>query len=367
MNGRESFDDALDAAIDQVCDGRPIADVLAAHPQHAHELQRVLETSQFVASSARATAPPVRDALAGNFTIVRAALERERMAREVTHERRDARPAPWWQRRWSIASLSLPAAVFVAAMFAGATGAAAGAMAVANTDIGENVLAAVTPDWANDVVPSVLHIGDDDSEDGVAPGAADATSESGQGSHPAITITGTIDDPNGNTFTLTSGDDEWKVQFDATTEISGGIVDGANATVTGAETGAQTLHGTEISTDAASDFTDGRRPGPESPANDQNPVDPPRGSDANNGTPPKDPAGKDNGSPPGENSSGGPADLKPTPVASSLGDDEEGATGDNGPPGPVGGPPASPGENANGNSGENSMSSDGNGGGPKEP
>jgi hypothetical protein len=382
MNGRESFDDALDAAIDQVRSGWLLADVLAAHPQHVTELRPLLEASQSVNDAANAAIPPMPQGLADNFTIVRAALERERMAQAQPPVTQTQPRAPWWQRRWTVASLSMPAAFVLAALFAGAGGAAAATVAVSNTNLGRDVIAAITPDWAGDVVPSALHLGDDDGDNAgnrAADNREDApgiNNDSGQGAHPPITITGVIGDPHGNTFTLSAGDDEWNVQFDSNTEISGGIVDGANATVTGAETGSQTVHGTQISTDAGAespvergpsgDGNNGNPPGTDGnngngPATDGNNGNGP-GPDANNGNP-QPGSGSNNGSAPGVNSSSStPSRGKPTPTPEAIADDEQSAS-DNGPPGQANSP--SGGNGPNENSGMNNAG--GNGGGPKKP
>ncbi len=133
MTGRESFDDALDAAIDAVRQGEHIDAVLARFPRHAAALAPLLRSAPFGTPGAGLAAAPMSERLAGNFTIVRAAVERAQMARDAAQNapRRAAEPrAPWWQRRLAFASLSLPAGVIALAALAGISGAAAASVAV---------------------------------------------------------------------------------------------------------------------------------------------------------------------------------------------------------------------------------------------
>lgn len=371
MNRRETFDDALDAAIDEIRGGTPLSDVLAAHGRHASELQPLLETSQSLRTFDGGV-HRLPEGLADNFSIVRAALERERMVQSAAPASAPPRP-PWWQRRWAVASLSLPGVTVAALAFAGAGGAAAATVAVANSDLGAKVVAAVTPDWAQNVVPSVLQIGGNDDGDTGTDAAnvntpVSSFDDGGQGALPAITVAGVIGNPQGNTFTLTAPGAEWKVQVDAGTEITGGIVEGANATVTGAQTGEQVLHGTQITTDAAAEPPPDR--GPDNNADGTQAPNGPQDNNGNtpgdNGKPPNEPGAGNNGSPVGENSSENRSDTAtpPTSVANGPGNGEPGANG------PPGGPPA-PNENASQNSaganGNGSGNGNGNGGGSKDP
>jgi hypothetical protein len=383
MSWRESFDDAFDAAIDQVRGGRPLADVLAAHPRSARDLQPLLETSMQVVASARMP-HSVPQGLAGNFTIVRAALERER----AMGERVPAPPAEqthWWQRRWTLASLSLPAGAVLFLALAGVSGAAAATVAVANSDVAQKVADFVTPDWAEDVVPDALHGGDAGDEGDGEPGNGAVGGEPGRGNglgaeatktvnegQQEITRSGVISDVHGSTFSLTGGDGQWKVQYDAKTDITGAIVDGATAVVTGNQTGVQVLHATAITTDAAEDAD----PAPHEPGNgdrlpggngnledlpadagDQPEVTPtPDDDDKGNGNPNGDGGRHGNGDTQG-NGDGPPGQLKktPTPEASLAPAENSDAKA---PPGQANGPPGNAQASENG---------DGNGGGPKKP
>ncbi len=109
---RESFDDALDAAIDALRSGRPLATILEEHAAHAHHLQPLLELSTRVHSDVRSAVPP----LAANFSIVRAAIRREKRGRASATRNETGTKTPWWARRAVFASLSLPVGAIIAAV-----------------------------------------------------------------------------------------------------------------------------------------------------------------------------------------------------------------------------------------------------------
>jgi hypothetical protein len=102
----------------------------------------------------------------------------------------------------------------------------------------------------NDATPSDIS-GENDAAatGGGSPltGDATATVEPGNANMPIVkTISGTIRDLNGNTFVLTSGDDEWKVNVDGKTVIDGEIADGASADVSGAVTAEKNMHADDV-------------------------------------------------------------------------------------------------------------------------
>jgi hypothetical protein len=374
MTPRESFDDALDAAIDQIRGGLPLADVLAAHAGHADALRPLLEMSLRAYASVRTDAPPMSSGLADNFTIVRAALERERMsAARWNGDGNASSGSPWWQRRWTIASMSLPAGVFIFAAFAGASGAAAATVAMTNPDVVGKVASVVAPEWAEELVP---HDGDGnangqgegpDSGDhgeagsGVQPTTAavgpssDATHPPVQGNIEDVTVAGLVDDAHGSTFTLRSGDETWKVQLDSNTDVSGEIIDGAQATVTGTQTGSQTVHADTVVATEGVETTPTPKPG--------------------NGNPPETPPGHgdrdQNGNAGGNgNNAGGNGNGNGDAGANSTGGD--GAGGANAPPGQAKKTPSptvsaeAGGAQGNGN-GNGNAGGNGNDGGSKKP
>jgi hypothetical protein len=355
MIGTETFDDALDHAIDQVRAGASLTDVLAAHPRHASELRPFVETSMQAAASARASIAPLSRGLADNVTIVRAALERERAAARVSANRqpvpeRERAPAtPWWARRWGVASLSLPAGAVIFFAFAGAGGAAA-ATVVAKPDIAGSVASIVTPHWAEQIVPEALGGPQDD-----APGASNSNGQ--EQSPPAngetvhVTLSGVVEAANGGSFTLRAEDDStWNVQVDVNTNIDGAVLEGASATVSGAQTGSQTVHAEDI------DATGGATPTPR-PGNGERPATPPGQANTPNAG-----AGSDKTPNPPRTGQQTPA-AGQTPADDGAGgqqgdtDDEgdEGSTGEHAPPG-----------SENGALGANENDAE-NGGGPKKP
>ncbi len=117
MSARHSFDEALDAAIDAVRRGAPVASVLAAYPEHRDELTALVTPL----SAAPARSIPLDAArISAGYRALRVA---------VLDARREPE-RPWWRRPVSLASLSVPAGI-VALAAIGAAGAAAGGAAVA--------------------------------------------------------------------------------------------------------------------------------------------------------------------------------------------------------------------------------------------
>jgi len=274
---RDSFRDALDAAIDEMRKGRPLEFVLQHHARHEKALRPLLELVQ-EAHGAVDVAPPPSPRLDTNFDRVRTALHDARVAEPVQlHVKPGMERAPWWARKWAFASLSAPAAIVLFA-FAGATGAAASAAVVA-PELSAQVVDAVTPEWTETLVQ---HAGigngadrderharvDDDGDDTSGDPAGDEavlpgsnSGEANDGAPPAletvqpwVTVSGSITKVTGNMFTLVSGEDEWRVQVDGKTLLSGALVEGANASVTGFQPGDDSaIHATEVTTDAAED------------------------------------------------------------------------------------------------------------------
>ena len=356
MIGHEMFDDAVDAAIDQVRAGASLTDVLAAHPRHAAELRPLVEMSMLAAASAGSTLAPLSRGLAENVTIVRAALERERAAareqasRPAAPERERVAPStPWWARRWSMASLSLPAGAVLFFAFAGVGGAAAATVA-AKPDIAGTIASIVTPDWAGQVVPEALGGPGDDAPAGVN-GQGQEQSPPANGETVHVTLSGVVEEANGGTFTLRADDDTtWNIQIDVNTNIDGAVLEGASATVSGAQTGSQTVHAEDI--EAAGGDTPTPRPG-----NGERPATPPGQANTPNAG-----AGSDKTPNPPRTGQQTPAagQTADTGEADDPGDGEdgqgdEGATGEHAPPGGENGALDANGDNT------------GNGGGPKKP
>ncbi|HZP56672.1 MAG TPA: hypothetical protein VFC53_03855 [Dehalococcoidia bacterium] len=241
----ERFDRALDEALDAVLRGEPPASVLAGNPAAEHLLP-LLEP--VIAARAVAPPPPVR--LAGNVALVRAAVQRAQMsaAARAVIERRP----PWWRRRLSFASLSLPAGIAGGLALMGAAAAAAGTAAVTGTVD----LPAVVQDVTHGDVPGAMreigrgrgdgprnaaHDGNGNGNGiGIGPGAGDVTP--GDLQPRTVTRSGAVRDVRGNAFTLVDGADEWKVNIDAGTVVTGTIAEGGSATVTGTLTADKNLH-----------------------------------------------------------------------------------------------------------------------------
>jgi hypothetical protein len=259
MSAQQSFDEALDAAIDAVVAGEPIEVVLARFASQSAALRPVLETAVRATQDASARTLPMSPALADNYTIVRAAVERAQLAeRPDAAEDAVGRRAPWWQRRLTFASLTLPAGAFALLALAGVSGAAAASIAA-------------TPDLRSAVVDFVAspHVPDLSSSDDGGGGHDGASSPRGVAGEtvPAagavasptrasdnrpthVTLTGTIADLHGNVFTLKMADGETKVNIDGGTQVTGVLADGAAASVTGDLTAEKNLHADSVAVTA---------------------------------------------------------------------------------------------------------------------
>ena len=306
MSGRPNFDDALDAAISELMRGGEAR--LSASAGEA--LDPLVETAALLARSAGATSPPAPSGrLAENVVAVRAAALRARMA-QVSPAPLPYASHPWWRRRISFASLTLPAGLLAGLAVLGVTGGAAAGLVLSTTSLPDTVQNIVGfeiqsgPPRDPSVAPAAHTTGtasngagSDPEATSVAPGGhgpngtprgsdatgrgtpgagathpaggppgADRTQPPGAGNGPgpppassleegAITVAGVIEDINGNTFTLRSAEGDFKVTVNAGTLISGEIGEGANATVTGSLTAGRNLRGemvTVTSTSASS-------------------------------------------------------------------------------------------------------------------
>jgi len=368
MNGRERFDDALDAAIDAMRGGAPASDVLAAHPLHREELELLLGV---VSRAVRADGGVAAPAGVDSFSRVRAALRSQRMAAAGLPASGARTNGPWWARRWTLASLTLPAAAFLFVALAGASGVAAATLAVTNPDAAAKAASAVTPEWAQRVLPKSLggeateHSsgergatpeagGEDSGSDRGAGGAqGGAGGQSGQSGQNDVTLSGDVSDVHGNTFVLTTSDGEWKVQIDAKTEVSGEIVEGATATVEGTTTGPKMLH---------ADGVDASGGDPE-----------PGRSEGHDKTPPGQ--GRRNGPGGSDGTAEPPVDETPSPNNGNGNGNGNGGGGSTGPPGLTRTPPgqgngqggASNGANSGAGGNGTPKANNGNGGGNKKP
>ncbi len=244
MNGNTPLDDALDTAIDRLRAGETLDRVLAGLGDRSTEAARLLETAGALGAVPLVPAPT---SLADNYVIVKAALERAQVAAAAgaTPQRR------WWHRRFSVASLSIPAGVAAAVFALGVTGAAASML---TTGAG-SVVADLLPSWVDDVVPG--------GKSGDAPGrqhsdvvppanednpASPGGDAPGADNRPTfVELSGVVSDVSGNTFMLTAIDGAWKVNIDANTEVVGEILDGATAEVAGDVTAEKNLHATSVS------------------------------------------------------------------------------------------------------------------------
>jgi hypothetical protein len=267
VTDRLSFDDALDAALDALRAGMPLEQVLAQQPEHAAALRPLLRTALAARVGRRAGVPEPRD-LAGNFVVVRAALERARIADGGSAPRRERPVAPWWQRRLSFASLSVPAGVVAAIAIAGAGGAAAASVAATSARLPQRLAGAAAPGWVHDLVPggesehvSAPPPGTSSSATAVASAGEQAAQAPGGGRGELASVSGIVADVRGNTFMLVSADGEWKVQRDADTATRGEVVDGAAATVDGEISGGKQLHARRIDVTRTPIAADDTRPG----------------------------------------------------------------------------------------------------------
>ena len=296
MTGRQSFDDALDAALRSLQAGEPLDRVLAAHPAHAATLRPMLETALDVRASAGYEPPSAR--LFEHVAIVRAAAQRAQMDARAAGMRTVTPHAPrWWQRRLTFASMSLPVGI-IALMALGAGGAAAASVAATSPGLTSQVAGAMRPGWVNDLVP-----GHEDPPAGAqrpenTPAGAD-TPGGAQGP-TAVELAGVVEDAHGNVFTLTDGSESWHVQIDSHTSVDGDIADGASVTVSGDVTAERNVHADDVSvTVPASTPTETATP----PGQDKTP------------RPEKTPAPPEKTPPANEPTKGPPADHTPPGAA----------------------------------------------------
>jgi hypothetical protein len=354
MSGRESFDDALDAAIDAMRRGERIDAVLARHPRHAEALRPLLQGAPFGDPAAGLVSAPMSERLADNIAIVRAAVQRAHMAPQPLARPVEQPRVPWWQRRLTFASLSLPAGVFALAAFAGVSGAAAASVAVSESGIPARVA-----EFVSHPLPFV-DSGDGDSKpaasantpDSNTPGASAAATAGASPSDNAptlVTVGGEISDVHGNVFTLTTNDGEYKVNVDGTTVVSGTIADGASATVTGDVTAEKNLHADSVDVTAAGDATPTapghqNQGGQNTPGNDHTPGPPP---DVTPGASSDHTPG-----PPADHTPGPPGDHTPPGQTTNNGNGNGGVNGN-----------GNGGSGNNGNSGNTNGNGNNNGGG----
>jgi hypothetical protein len=207
------------------------------------------------------------------------------------------------------ASISLPVGAALFLVVAGASGAAAAT--VIQPEAVSRVASFVTPRWAEPVLPDALQDPGSEKDDGAAsppvaaPPAPEVEGESTKGPSEnaaleRVTISGTIERVTGNTFILASGDERWRVQRDAKTTLDGEISEGAQAEVTGVQSGGATLHAEGIVVTSAADAK------PETDDRAKPPKTPPGQSGAN----PSSPGGNGNGA---ESGAGDPPGLSKTP------------------------------------------------------
>ncbi|MDP9237380.1 MAG: hypothetical protein M3P30_08295 [Chloroflexota bacterium] len=253
MTPRETFDDALDSAIDALVSGEPIEEVLARHPQRAAMLEPLIDTADLAAHDSSSATLPRPIALVHNYAIVRAAVERAQMVpRSVPMPERE-RATSWFGRRMGFASLTVPFGAMVALALASISGAAAGSIAVGGDGFASTVASYVSP-----YIPLIgseestkSHAANPTGEvhtpsaSGVAVPAAGSTQASDN--HPLlVTVTGTVSGSNGNAFVLTNGEGDTHVNIDALTKVTGIIADGATATVSGDITAEKNLHAAAV-------------------------------------------------------------------------------------------------------------------------
>lgn len=335
----ESFDDALDRAIDALQRGEQLDRVLARFPRHAGALRPLLETLEQARRDALSPAA-MSPRLADHFSIVRAAVQRAQMPAQPLPARDAGQPPSWWQRRLTFASRSVPVGAFALLAFAGVSGAAASIAVTGDVSVPSTVMDLVKEPqhWlsgssggdhdnaSNSRQDSPSSDGHATAGNGASASSGTATEMPGSENKPSlITLDGTVSDIHGDVFTLTTAGGVYKVNTDAKTTITGTITDGARATVTGSVTAEKNMHADTVDIAA----TPGANDATPTPGNDKTPGPP---ADRTPGPPP-------------DKTTGPPADH--TPEA---------------PPGKTTGPPATPpgqsGSAPNGNANGN-----GNGGG----
>ena len=252
---RRSFDDTLNAALDKMTAGRDVSSVLAAHADLESALRPLLEVALRTVTDAPSVPEPTQ--LGSRFSTVRAAIRNQR-------ENAGSNVTGWWQRRWTIASVSLSTSALAAYAIIGTGGAAAATVAISQPEAVSHVADIVTPDWVEDFVAPASHNDQGDvrpEPQQSPPGEAEATPAGVPALVPdpeivtpergaSVTVTGTITVVNGNTFTLITADGPYHVVRNSKTALSGEIVEGAPATVTGILTVSH-IHADTITVDIA--------------------------------------------------------------------------------------------------------------------
>jgi len=259
----ESFDDALNQAIDALQRGEQLDRVLARFPRHAGALRPLLETLEQARRGAPSPAA-MSPRLADHFSIVRAAVQRAQMPAQPLPARDAGQPPSWWQRRLTFASLSVPAGAFALLAFAGVSGAAASIAVTGDVSVPSTVMDLVKKPqhWLPGTSGSDHgNASDNASSDGhaTADKGASASSAAGTGTvtpgsenKPSLmTLDGTVSDIHGDVFTLTTAGGAYQVNTDAKTTITGTITDGARATVTGSVTAEKNMHADTVDIAAA--------------------------------------------------------------------------------------------------------------------
>lgn len=294
MNEQARLDDALDAALGTAGGGAQLrGDFL--HRRFGAELSSLLHTGSAIQAAAAHTIMPAPARLDENFAIVRAAVQRAAMAAPASAQAPKRASDAWWHRRLAIASMSVPLAAMLAVLAFGVVGAAAATVAVTAAVRGNDPLAAIrripqdvveavkpgppatpivdTPDMATVPPPTsreahaaTLRSGAS-SPFGVPGGAWSASTPQNDGAARSLTaaspapvptrttVTGTITELHGNTFTLATEAGDFKVQVDAMTDITGVIAVAASATVSGELTAEKNVRADSVTvaSDAAAD------------------------------------------------------------------------------------------------------------------
>jgi hypothetical protein len=235
-----AFDDVLDRSLEALRQGQTLDAVLATYPRYTGDLRPLLESAIDAGLLAPPPVPTAR--LERNYTVVRAALQRARFAERAAPPA-PLPAAPWWRRPVAFASMSVPAGAFVLAVL-GASGAAAATFATTPLNLSD-----VLPDEVAHVLTIDTGDGPASATNGVGQGVVpgDKTPPAGATNAPGFTtITGSVSDIDGNTFTLTAGDGEWKVNVSGQTLVDGVIAEGATAEVTGDVTAEKNMHADSV-------------------------------------------------------------------------------------------------------------------------
>ncbi len=308
----ESFDDALDAAIDAVARGEPLEAVLSEHAAHAQQLRPLLELAARAHAGAGSAVPPPSPRLAANFGIVRGAI---RQRRSVSRQ-----AGPWWQRRLVFASLSLPASAAIALVIAGTTGAAAAAVVVTGAQLPARVSHALRDTWVGELLPETAAVPPPvpapSSASGPAPASRPSAVAAASPSQATVTLAGVIKNATRDGFELRTAGASWRVLVSQATRVDGPLRDGAAVIVVGVQTQRDLIRAEAVAADTSA--TPAVRAGdPSATPRSGTPTAPPGVGDTSP-TPadlaPGPPAGLTPG-PPADRTPGPPADLTPGPPA----------------------------------------------------